>query len=54
MDHYTTDVVAVHIEHAQFDLAVVDKQPVTGSQLSVVQTLPSLQVGGVPGVHVPP
>jgi hypothetical protein len=28
-------------------------QPVTGLQLSVVQTLPSLQLSGVPAVHVP-
>jgi hypothetical protein len=28
-------------------------QPVTGSQLSVVQTLPSSQLSGVPAVHVP-
>jgi hypothetical protein len=28
-------------------------QPKTGSQLSVVHTLPSLQTGGVPMVHVP-
>jgi hypothetical protein len=29
-------------------------QPVTGSQLSVVQTLPSLQLRAVPAVHTPP
>jgi len=28
-------------------------QPVAGSQLSVVHTLPSLQLRGVPGVHTP-
>jgi hypothetical protein len=28
-------------------------QPVAGLQLSVVQTLPSLHVSGVPAVHVP-
>jgi hypothetical protein len=32
----------------------VVSQPVTGSQESVVQTLPSLQVSGVPAVQVPP
>ena len=31
----------------------VFRQPSTGSQLSVVQTLPSLQLSGVPAVHVP-
>jgi hypothetical protein len=34
-------------------LTVTFRQPVTGSQLSVVQALPSLQLGGVPAVHVP-
>src|SRR2546428_521433 len=29
-------------------------QPATGSQLSVVQGLPSLQLSGVPAVHAPP
>jgi hypothetical protein len=28
-------------------------QPPTGSQLSAVQTLPSLQLRGVPGVQAP-
>ena len=29
-------------------------QPATGSQPSIVQGFPSSQLGGVPGVHVPP